>query len=295
MLRLCLALLVLFVAFVGALGSTSVDSKNFNVTFGINSNHNPTITFQQTSNTSALYRVTLVELWEAVNGSSLDRYASLAPMTSWESKDGGLNANGTVHYWVIEAQVGKGFNYDTFVLNFSVPLGAVNSNSTTSYEATDYTVSISNYRWMAPQDQNPSLVFSYELEYLKMSDSVYSPQATVLNLKSSRNVNFDEAYFAINTTFKSGMNLNETSSVYITTAVEIQPNATNKQIIYVVYDTFDTNLMHDPQVGFGSGPGQSLIWVIILVVVIIAIVVIILIAVIGFVLVRRRRRSYDSF
>jgi hypothetical protein len=119
-----------------------------------------------------------------------------------------------------------------------------------------------------------------------------------LTSHGSRTIDFGGAYFSINTTAMGGPGLNETVDVSIKMASDV--NASHvvsfySHSVYVVYNRFDTNLNHDPEFGFGDGPGPSYIWIIIIVVVVIAIIVIILIAVIGFILVRRRRRSYDAF
>jgi len=226
-------------------------------------------------------------VWEANNGDLNDpALGSGLELIAWTYKQGVTTVNstsGSVTFHGYPSRFGK------FFLNITVPTGPADFND--SIAAGWITVNIQDYTWFSPSANDSSLVFTWITGY-SVDEEV---QANItLKSKAGKTIDFSDAYFAINRTAASG---NETidASLALASAYTSSPYALNDQIIYVAYDNFESDLVHDPQFGFGSGPGSNLLWIIIIVVVILAILVIILIAVIGFVLVRRRRKAYDTF
>jgi hypothetical protein len=252
-------------------------------------------TYYANDNTSTVYSVTFVGLWEIENGTKYDLVENSyvkATTVPWNFTMGELvNNSQTI---LVSTQSGLLDRFDSIALKTHIPMGAVNGSD---YPAGKFDVDIKNYKWLSLSD-SAQLVLVYKLDYQVDSKTPMMPNLTT---HGSRTIDFSGAYFSINSTAMGG----PTTNTSITVAVKMADTTNSTQIpanflfnlhnAYVVYDRFDTNLHHDPEFGFGEGPGNSYIWIIIIVVVVIAIIVIILIAVIGFILVRRRRRSYDAF
>jgi len=234
-------------------------------------------------NASAVYTVGLKQIWEADNSDLSNIVAgSNSTLTGWTCNMGPMV--NTTQYYHIFADPGNP-RFASLFLNTSFNSGPADFNNSVAVGLID--VSIMGYNWVNGNDTT-QLVLTWFVDY------EYANQQETLKLKTKagKTVDFAGAYFAVNTTAKNG---NMTVDVSLSLASKYTDLSTATQDIYIVYDHFNGDLLHDPQFGFGSGPGSNLLWIIIIVVVIIAILVIILIAVIGFVLVRRRRRSYDSF
>jgi len=206
-----------------------------------------------------------------------------------------MTVNGTSSVGVINNKIAgpSAYRFNHLSFNSSIPLGSVNGSA---YAAGKFDIDIANYQWVSMNDDAQLvLVFSLDFDYTGTDGKMASENVTK---HGSRTANVLGAFFSINSTAMAGpgnnvstdVSLNYPSDFTTSNVVDI-----SSQDVYVIFDHFDVNLHHDPEFGFGSGPGNSYIWIIIIVVVVIAIIVIILIAVIGFVLVRRRRRSYDAF
>jgi len=280
-------LLVLFCGVCRAYTYFQVESNDFNVSAYDGSTGILQFQFYEKRDTTSIYTIGLKSIWEAPNG-DLSTPMSVLPLSQWNAEMG-PKVNNT-QYWILTTGPTKPTptsRFDLLTLNVSVPLGAADLN--TSFPAAVIDVSITNYNWMDGNDST-QLVLSWFVQYQYNSPI---PDSTInLKTKAGKTVDFDGAYFSVNTTAKNG---NMSVDVSLELASSYTNASSSMSDVYVVYDHFDGDLLHDPQFGFGSGPGSSLLWIIIIVVVIIAILVIILIAVIGFVLVRRRRRAYDSF
>jgi hypothetical protein len=248
--------------------------------------------FWQLDNSSYVYKISLSGMWEIENTTNFDLVENsyYQPRDGWQINDAG-KVNNSQMVTVTTDKAGPQKLFDNLKFSTQVPLSPVNG---TEYPAGKFNVSISNYKWvsMSPSAQ---LVLAFTLDY---EISQTTPQMPNLTTHGSRTVDFGGAYFSINTTAMGGPGLNESIDVALKMATSVNSSHVvdyYSRDVYVVYDHFESNLNHDPEFGFGSGPGPSYIWIIIIVVVVIAIIVIILIAVIGFILVRRRRRSYDAF
>jgi len=292
MLRQVFLLLALFLClgFANAQYGVTVNSADFVVSAQIVLG-SPQWQYHQNDNTSFVYKVTFVGLWEIENGTNYDLVANsyVEPKNGWMITTGALANNSQALTIMTEANSNPHFN--TIGLKTHVPMGAVNG---TEYAAGKFDVDITGYQWQSMSD-SAQLVLAFSLDY-----EVNQKTPTMANLTThgSRTVDFSGAYFSINSTAMGGVKANTSISVAVKMAGDV--NASHvpsfySHNVYVVYDHFESDLHHDPEFGFGSGPGNSYIWIIIIVVVVIAIIVIILIAVIGFILVRRRRRSYDAF
>jgi len=234
-------------------------------------------------NASAVYTVGLKQIWEADNSDLGSVVAgSNSTLTGWNC-DVGPMVNTTQFYYIYADENPR---FDSLFLNTSFNTGPADFNNSVAAGMID--VSITGYKWVNG-NESTQLVLTWFVNY----EYANQPEANLaLKTKAGKTVDFAGAYFAVNTTAKNG---NMSVDVSLSLASKYTDLSSAQQDVYVVYDHFNGDLNHDPEFGFGSGPGSNLLWIIIIVVVIIAILVIILIAVIGFVLVRRRRRSYDSF
>jgi len=67
-----------------------------------------------------------------------------------------------------------------------------------------------------------------------------------------------------------------------------------QQDVYVAFQHFETNLVHDPEFGFGQGPGTNFWWIIIIIAIVVGVVLIVLVFAIVVVLIRRKRRAHVS-
>lgn len=233
-------------------------------------------------------------MFESENGtsSSLSYVAqSFTNVTDGWNKPIAVMGNGTTSVnWTNMNPEQAYSNFDSISFNSRIPTGAVNG---TEYPAGKFDISITGYDWTSMSD-DAQLVLVFSLGYEK--NTVVT--AGNYSMHGSKTVNLVGGYFGINDTSMAGDSLNETVDVTLKMFSDLTLTAVpyaESTDIYVIYDHFDSRIYHDPEFGFGSGPGSSYIWIIILVVVVIAVIVIILIAVIGFILVRRRRRSYDAF
>jgi len=238
--------------------------------------------YSENSNSTAQFIVGLKEVWEAADSDYSTQVAgSVVPLSTWGATLGpksNITQTVFIHYTFPGAA--------HLNLNLSVPLGPADFND--SVAAGMITVDIAGYKWVSPN--STQLVFTWFVEQSMNGKDVAN---LTLKTKAGKTVDFSTAYFSVNTTATSG---NDTIDVSLLLASKYSDDTADTQSVYVVYDRFDSgDLVHDPQFGFGSGPGSNLLWIIIIVVVILAILVIILIAVIGFVLVRRRRKAYDTF
>jgi len=298
--------LLLFTSFcVQAL--VTVSSADFTVKVA-NNNARPQWIFQQNDNLTYVYTVTLVSMWETENSTSFDFVAgsNWYPL-GWPGNAtlGNVVNNSRQIAYATEDGMNPG-RFDTFSVNTQVPLWAVNGSD---YPAGKFNVEITNYEWVSPSD-TAQLNVAFLVEY--SVDGAVPNQLYNTSTHGSRTIDFGGAYLSINATAMGGPANNVSIDVAIKIASDITGNSVVQgitpqmpsmqagyydinHIAVVTYDHFETNLKHDPEFGFGEGPGNSYIWIIIIVVVVIAIIVIILIAVIGFILVRRRRRSYDAF
>jgi len=259
----------------------------------------PQWTFFQHDNTSFVYRITLVGFWETENSTDYDFVAnSLYPNPMNGPYFNGLvltkgNAvNGSQMVSISTVAGLNGNRFSSISLNTAVPLGATNA---TAYPAGKFDIEIQGYKWVS-SSSTAQLVLAFAMDYVVNDTMNMMPNITA---HGSRTMDFGGAYLSINSTAMGGpQNPNTSLSVNIKMLSDINASHVPSPLshnVYIVYDHFDTNMKHDPEFGFGTGPGNSYIWIIIIVVVVIAIIVIILIAVIGFILVRRRRRSYDAF
>jgi len=240
--------------------------------------------YSENSNSSSQFIVGLKEVWEAADSDySVQVAGSVVPLSHWGATLGPKDTgNNTQSVFIKYTFPGATHLY----LNLSVPLGPADFND--SVAAGMITVDIAGYKWVSPN--STQLVFTWFVEQSMNGKDVAN---LTLKTKAGKTVDFSTAYFSVNTTADSG---NDTIDVSLLLACKYSDETYDTQSVYVVYDRFDSgDLVHDPQFGFGSGPGSNLLWIIIIVVVILAILVIILIAVIGFVLVRRRRKAYDTF
>jgi len=181
-------------------------------------------------------------------------------------------------------------NFDSIAFNSRIPLGAV-ANTNDTFPAGKFDIAVNGYKWSSPNSQ---LAFAFTFQVQATQNGLPMENFTS---HGSHTANLFDSYFSINSTANGGEGLNETIDVTLKFATAFTQNSTvvDPAEIWVIFDHFDDDIYHDPEFGFGSGPGNSYIWIIIIVVVVIAIIVIILIAVIGFILVRRKRRSYDAF
>jgi len=294
MIRLASALLLLFFVLYTAVAAVSpsdveapviqpIAGKDFTVQISRNTADGwLRFNYYENSNATTQFVVGLKELWEAADSDYSTPVAnSVVNLNNWGYKFGEI-VNNTQLVW-IHYVIFPTANH--LYLNLSVPLGVADFNN--SVAAGMITVDIDGYNWVG---NDTELVFTWFVESQIESDEVAN---LTLKTKAGKTVDFTGAYFSVNTTADSG---NDTIDVSLALASKYSDLATDSQSVYVIYDRFDTgDLVHDPQFGFGSGPGSNLLWIIIIVVVILAILVIILIAVIGFVLVRRRRKAYDTF
>jgi len=306
MLRALFVLLSLWLCLgflVQAEQSASVSSPDFKATVGAT----PLAqwTFSQDDNSSYVYKVTLISMWETENGT--DSYdfvdGSVWYPLGWTNATLGKIVNNTQQ---ISFATTSGMNpghFDSLAFNTQIPMW--HHVNTSDYPAGKFDVEISNYEWTSTSD-TAQLTLAFVVDYEVDSASPKMPYN--ITTHGSRTIDFGGAYISINSTAMGGPATNVSSDVTIKMASALNLNTLQKalqtslyntidsnHVAYVIYDHFDTNLKHDPEFGFGIGPGNSYIWIIIIVVVVIAIIVIILIAVIGFILVRRRRRSYDAF
>jgi len=301
MLRFVLVLfsLWLFASFVQAQNSVLVPSADFKVTVQIDPFGYPQWLFSQNDNSSYVYKVTLMAMWETENSTDYDYVGNsyYLPHNGFTVSAGDV-VNNTKQITVATAP-NTNHPFDRLALNTRVPLWAVNGSE---YPAGKFDVELTNYKWVSASD-SAQLILAYVLNY--EVEGAYPNTASNLSTHGSRTVDFADAYFSINSTAMGGPNTNVSIGVSIKLATDVNTSQLQTgpyslpinvgTVAYVIYDHFDVNLKHDPEFGFGSGPGNGYIWIIIIVVVVIAIIVIILIAVIGFILVRRRRRSYDAF
>jgi len=292
MLRQVFLLLALFLclSFVQADYGVTVKSPDFSCEVQI-SLGSPQWAFYQNDNASWVYRVTFVGLWEIENGTEFDLVENsyVEPKNGWMISMAALGNNSQQVSVMTDDHSNP--HMQNIAMTTHVPMGAVNGSD---YAAGKFDVEITNYEWQS-MSADAQLVLAFSLDY-----EVNSKTTSMANLTThgSRTVDFSGAYFSINSTAMGGPKLNTSISVTVKMAGDV--NASHvpsfySHNAYVIYDHFQTNLKHDPEFGFGEGPGNSYIWIIIIVVVVIAIIVIILIAIIGFILVRRRRRSYDAF
>jgi len=300
MLRLLFGLLSIWLClgFVQAQLSVPVSSADFRVTVQASLGLAQWI-FSQNDNSSYVYKVTLRALWETENSTDYDFVANsyYVPQSGWTVTLGNIVNNSQEVSFSTAPMTNSRF--DKLAVNTHVPLGAVNGSD---YPAGKFDVELTNYKWVSMSD-SAQLILAYSLEY--EVDGATPNGVKNLSTHGSRTVDFGGAYFSINSTAMGGSpNPNVSIGVAIKLASDVnstqlnsyQYNSINPGFVsYVIYDHFEANLKHDPEFGFGEGPGNGYIWIIIIVVVVIAIIVIILIAVIGFILVRRRRRSYDAF
>jgi len=231
-------------------------------------------------------------MFESENGtaSSLSYVAnSMTNVTGGWIKPNAVVNNGSS--WVNWTNQGYGYpNFDSISFNSRIPMGPING---TEYPAGKFDIAISGYEWASMSDE-AQLVLVFALEY----ELAGAASTGNYSMHGSKTVNLAGGYFSINDTSMAGSSLNETVDVTLKLVGDLNVStvpSVGSTDIYIIYDHFDSRIYHDPEFGFGSGPGSSYIWIIILVVVVIAVIVIILIAVIGFILVRRRRRSYDAF
>jgi len=282
----------------------NVTSADFFVSVNVNGISGlPVWKYNDKDNATTVYQVSFLGLWETENGTDYDLVynSQVSEFISIVNLGGKVNSSQTVN---VNLQ-----GYDNFYLNFTthVPLNDVGNK--TSYPAGKFDINIGNYKWIS-DDEDAQLVLAFKLSYTKSVDnSVVNPNVST---SGSDTVQFADAYFSINDTAKAGTtakNLSQSIDVSLKTASNLNSTKIPTSIAYsqmsglvlVVYDNFNVDtkgvsfLNHDPEFGFGSGPSGHYMWIIIIVAVVVAIIVIILIAVIGFVLVRRRRRSYDAF
>jgi len=244
--------------------------------------------FYETSNTSAEYTVGLKQIWEADNSDLSSPIAGSQIQlneTVWTCLQHVDSSDTTLLYLT----AAPNSRYSQLVLNTSFFSGPADFNN--SVVAGVIAVNLTNYVWIN-DNETTQLVFTWYVDYSfnTKEDAEMTPKT-----KGGKTVDFAGAYFSIN---NSATNVNGSQSLTVDASLSLASkftDVTTDKDVYVAYDHFSGSLTHDPQFGFGSGPGSNLLWIIIVVVVIIAILVILLIAVIGFVLVRRRRRSYDSF
>jgi len=300
MVRLLFVLLSLWLClgFVQAQSSVPVSSAEFHVTAQVSLGLAQWI-FSQNDNSSYVYKVTLRALWETENSTDYDFVANsyYVPNFGWTVNKGDIVNNSQQITFSTAPPMNSRF--DKLAVNTHVPLWAVNGSD---YPAGKFDVELTNYKWVSMSD-TAQLIFAYSLEY--EYEGATPNNVKNLSTHGSRTVDFGGAYFSINSTAMGG-NPNPNTSIGV--AIKLASDVNSTQLItspynsinpafvsYVIYDHFETNLKHDPEFGFGEGPGNGYIWIIIIVVVVIAIIVIIVIAVIGFILVRRRRRSYDAF
>jgi len=303
MLRLVFALLAicLFASFVLAQDQV-VSSAEFTVRVGPGSTGTPQWRFWQNDNASYVYKINFRYLFEAENmtSSTINFVANsdTYPATGWNfgtpmtvnasSSVGVINNNPTG-----PSNPNGLYRFNHLSFNSSVPLGSVNGSA---YAAGKFDIDIENYQWVSMNEEAQLvLVFSLDYEYNGAEGALTAENITQ---HGSRTANVLGSFFSINSTAMGGPGKNVTTDVSLKYPSSFSTSTVSDigtQDIYVVFDHFDNDLHHDPEFGFGQGPGNSYIWIIIIVVVVIAIIVIILIAVIGFILVRRRRRSYDAF
>jgi len=293
MLRQVVLLLALlfFLSYARAQSSATIDTPDFQVTVSADLGY-PQWKYSQIDNASYVYKISLIGMWEAENGTSYDLVAG-SYINIWNGFQVMKGPIANFSQGVYVQTVAPNLRFDSFAVNTHIPMNKVNGSE---YPAGKFDVEIMNYQWMSSTAQ---LVLAYSLGY--EVNNIAPASVSNVSTHGSRTIDFNGGYFSINSTAMGGPKANTSISVALKqtedfNSTQLPLNYPNlPRVVYVVYDHFDTSLKHDPEFGFGEGPGNSYIWIIIIVVVVIAIIVIILIAVIGFILVRRRRRSYDAF
>jgi len=293
MLRQVFAFLAICLFFLSFVDAFQIDSKDFTVDVTADSYGRPEWLFWKNDNATYVYALTFQYFFEIENLTSTS--FNLVSNSKFDNTNGWAlssqaGTNVTAVNWTNAGVTGMKYNnFDSIAFNTRVPLGVV-ANTNDTFPAGKFDIAVNGYKWTSATSQL-AFVFSFVVQ-----SSAGAPMENFTS-HGSHTANLLDSYFSINSTANGGVGLNDTIDVTLKFATAFTQNTTavNSTDIWVIFDHFDDDIYHDPEFGFGAGPGNSYIWIIIIVVVVIAIIVIILIAVIGFILVRRKRRSYDAF
>jgi len=167
-----------------------------------------------------------------------------------------------------------------------------------SYPVFKFNIEVQNYRANS-NVTDPLLIFSFIVNKLHLNNETgiwdIVPFTEPLKMNSKRTVNFDQAYFSINTSAVVSPDENsEGHNVEVQVMLASDAYGTSpSQEILIIYNNFDGYLNHDPEVGFGSGPGYRtflIVSIVLLVTVVLSVVIFFIGALLVF-LTRKRRRE----
>jgi hypothetical protein len=160
-----------------------------------------------------------------------------------------------------------------------------------TYPIYKFNVEIKNYQWQSMSD-DALLVFSYTLEKLQLNNQTgaWEPTPVSLSMYEKRTVNFDEAYFSINSSADVGTTGDQMEVEIMLASTAIANSTANNSDVYIVYKNFNGYLMHDPEVGFGKGPGFHTLLIFFGVLVVAGVVSVLIISIGALIVITRRKK-----
>jgi hypothetical protein len=283
---------------------------NYTVNISIPNGENgtPQIVYSLPSSPNEAYRMTFNHVFQGVwasNGTKeISIISDLKIPTGWTvspySWTNGSNIGAPIAHIPLSCVPPNGSNMSGLIdgMRFTTQVPMMDPHTwPLSYPVFKFNIEVDNYRW-ANLAENSLLVFSFTLDKLALDNTTMGgwksvPFDTPMKMHSRRTVNFDKAYFSINT---SATVENKDVEVQVLMASEAFPNysnSTDSSDVLLVYNNFAGNLVHDPEIGFGDGPGYRtfLIVSIVLIVTVFLAVVIFFVGSLLVFLTRRRTRK----
>jgi len=245
----------------------------------VNGNGNvPKFKFWFGENSTNTYSLMFQQMFEAINGSKYGPSNIALPSLTWTWSAFVYNESGNSYNFNITAiNQGHGNKQQFSMFQLRNHLHAANV-SKDAYVKFD--VVIDNYTWVST-DISAQLVLVYQM-------TVNGANGSFSLRTKSNSVGNGQVYFQITPTADSWTGTDRSKVTDVSAFLSLQ----GKDTIWLTYDHFVGNLVHDPTFGFGNPGGGWATWQIALVVIVVLVAVILSVGIGGFVLWRRNRASY---
>jgi len=245
----------------------------------VNGNGNvPKYKFWFGENSTNTYSVMFQQMFEAINGSKYGPSNIALPSLTWVWSNFTYNETGNSYDFNITASnQGHGNKQQFSKLQLRNHLYGANVSKDAYIK---FDVVIDNYTWVS-SDINAQLVLVYQMNVNGGNGSF------TLRTKSNA-VSNGQVYFKITSTADSWTGTDQSKKSSVSAFLTLQ----GKDSIWLSYDHFVGNLIHDPSFGFGNPGGGWATWQIAIVVVVVLLAVVLGVGICGFVLWRRNRASY---
>jgi len=244
----------------------------------VHGNGVPKYMFWFNGNATDKYTVTFSQMFEAINGSKYGPSNIAFASLSWTWSNISYNQSGNSYNFNMTAVYsGQGNKQQFNKLQFRNHMYGGNA-SKDAYVKFD--VVIDNYTWVST-DISAQLVLVYQM-------TVNGANGSFSLRTKSNSVGNGQVYFQITPTADSWTGTDRSKVTDVSAFLSLQ----GKDTIWLTYDHFVGNLVHDPTFGFGNPGGGWATWQIAVVVVVVLVAVILSVGFCGFVLWRRNRASY---